>query len=668
MAGTKSLEYSEVFSALVRSVQTLHCEVYTTLELERDLKTVTDRLSKEGIGFLTKTLPRLGKSLDRALANQAPMDAVSLRCEAQEGSKLPKLFGSLFQQVLAKDGTLLPEAQSNIVESLRQLLFVFYKLELPYDPKLEQDVIDQFLQTERDIEPYHRDFSACADRLDSSSTLLRCITAGTTYRSSANQRTDPHGVILPEMEGHSVWFRRTTREARELLNKLFSRFDHLDIYPRHGPGSVSTKETLWDKYRWTRYSKRITQTYPLDSYYYTSPGHVCDSLAEIIQLKEEESYAKVVLVPKDSRGPRLISEEPLEFQWIQQGLSQAIVRHVESHPLTRESVRFTDQEPNRMAAKYGSLSGRYATLDLKEASDRITIGLVRLLFPEPLLGALMNTRSLGTQLPNGDRIKLQKFAPMGSALCFPTLALTVWSLLTAGLRVLDPDNGSNAVIYVYGDDVIVSAAYAEHAMIILESFGLKINRDKSCTSGSFRESCGMDAFKGSCVTPLRIKKLWSSSPRPESFMAWLQYARSLYERKYFGCYEYIVGWLIRTYGPIPPDSLGLNRAISLPEVPEQPTLRRRVNTSLQRLEYLVCDVKSVTVRKELSGWQMLLRYFAEGCHSDVSLKTFTLKQVKAQNEAHSSTEEISVVSELEDTSSVRAYTKRRAMKMVRRWR
>jgi hypothetical protein len=464
MVHTKSLEYSEVFTTLLRDVQTLHSNVYTTSELKRDLKTVSIRISSEGLGFLTKTLPRVGKHLDKVLAGVGSFDASLVALRPCQGGQIPILFGSLFRQILSVHGAVLQEANAACVQSLRDLLYQLYKLELPYDPKLELKVIQKFIKTEDEIKPYSNACDLLAVHLAKEHSIN--ASAFVRHGSLPCRKESLESVGLPMQQA------KTIRIARRLLTRVFSSFNPMAIWPSHGPGAVSTKEQLSGKYTWTRVAKRITQVYPLDEFFYSSLGHVCDRQQELMALEDGESLAKVVLVPKDSRGPRLISCEPLDFQWIQQGLSRAIVSHVERHPLTRDSVRFTNQEPNRIAALAGSVAGKYSTLDLNEASDRVSLGLVRLLFPEPVLTSLVACRSLGTRLPDTTELILQKYAPMGSALCFPVLALTVWSLLVAGFKALNADRDAISSIYVYGDDVIVPTAYAEHAMNILEYFGL----------------------------------------------------------------------------------------------------------------------------------------------------------------------------------------------------
>jgi hypothetical protein len=615
-----------IVAALLRDIQTSHSEVFTPRACRLTTEKIVSRYTREGMSFLTKTLPRLGKALDRALTGVCTMNSKPLGFKTQRNSELPIFMGELFNRIFSNDGRLLPVPCVASIIKLRQLLYLFYKYKLPYSIDEEQKVLDSFRKVESEISCFNDVFGTIAEAID----------------------CNPQGYTSFK----PVYYRGVIRKARRLLARVFASFDPKNIHPSHGPGAVSTRERLWNKYDWTCIPDRLSTMYPIDAYFYASLGHVCDNQAEINSLLNREDSARVILVPKDSRGPRLISCEPLVFQWIQQGLGRAIVKHVERHSLTRENVRFTDQQPNRMGALAGSSSGKYATLDLKDASDRITVGLVRLLFPEPLLEYLLASRSLSTIMPNGEVICLNKFAPMGSALCFPVLALTIWAILTAGLT----DAYSRKRVYVYGDDVIVPTAQAENAMILLESFGLAINRDKSCYHGFFRESCGLDAYKGKDVTPVRFRTLWSSTPNPDAYVSWISYANSMYERGYHHTYDVIVEELIRIYRIIPEKRADLF-APSLYEVPEGSRKpRTRYNADLQLVERYVLDVQTRPTRKTMSGWRMLLRYFAEAT-SDTPCP-------RSSNELESSCQGLPKGNPF----SVGVYTKRHASVLVWCWR
>jgi len=583
MASWKSLDpQMQILAHLLLDVQTSLSQVITSSVYRKTVEKLSKRYTAEGIGFLTKALPSLGKALDKALSENTPLDATLLRFATLENSKLPKLFGELFQRVLSSDGRVLPSPCVTSIKALRHLLFVFYKLDVPCAPELEQEVLDRFLQTESDILPYHEKFTKASELVNE------------LDRSAPMQ-------VLGELSD-------VVRRARQRLHRLFRNFDPSDIVPCHGPGAVSTRERLWEKWHFRYINPRIQEVYPFDAYFCASLGHVCDTYPSFEGLPEVENFARVLLVPKDSRGPRLISCEPLCFQWVQQGLGVAIVEQVESHRLTRWNVHFTDQTPNRAGALLGSQNGKYSTLDLKDASDRVTLGLVRLLFPGHVLRALEACRTLATVMPNGHILKLNKYAPMGSALCFPVLALTVWAILSAGTT----DADARESILVYGDDVIVKSTEVETSMKLLESFGLLVNRDKSCYRGFFRESCGMDAYRGSDVTPLRIKERWSSRPSARTYTSYLELSNNLCRHGFHITSDLIATWLCSKYADIPSEDLGLP-GLSLIRIPSNyRPCKSRWNSALQKVEYRTLVAQSRPIVKNIDGWSMLLRYFTEG--------------------------------------------------------
>jgi hypothetical protein len=630
MASWKSLDDTvSIIAAYLHDVQTLHGDVFNIRDLRLTLLQVNTRTRLEGLSFLTKTLPKLGKAFDKALAEVAPLNAAELRFSSQLNSKLPNLMGEFFNRVLRPDGTVLQDPCISSVRVIRQLTYMFYKYELPYTDEQEQEVVDRFTQTEDDI-------SQQAPNLER---------IGKACTDSYSSRRKGHKNPFPTEQ-------EVTREAKILLSNLFATFDPTNIIPQHGPGVVATKQQLWAKFQWTNVSERITDVYPFDAYFCASSGHVCDTYKEFEFLGCKDLPARVILVPKDSRGPRLISCEPVDFQWIQQGLRKAIVSLVENHPLSKWNVFFTDQVPNQKGALLGSTYGRYSTLDLNEASDRVSLDLVRLLFPEHLWRYLEAARSLSTVLPDGRIIKLNKFAPMGSALCFPILALSVWAILTAAM----PDRDARESILVYGDDVIVPTAQAANAIEQLETFGLKVNREKSCTSGFFRESCGVDAFKGNNVTPVKLKTVWSSHRSPSVYTSWISYGNSFADRQCWLTYDLIVSRLRATYGRIPGKDMNLTcPSLNYVHESDRP-LRRRTNKSLQKLEWYVLDVSAPVITKTVDGWTMLLRAFTEGG--------------MAQANARLTGESGSVFNPLEDKHAFSSslYTNPRTSELVRRWR
>lgn len=128
-------------------------------------------------------------------------------------------------------------------------------------------------------------------------------------------------------------------------------------------------------------------------------------------------------------------------------------------------------------------------------------------------------------MPDGEEIPLTKFAPMGSACCFPVEALVFWALSNVAQSDHVEDKAFKRLFYsyssqssglgltageptrisVFGDDIIVRVEQVDRTVALLEAVGLKVNASKSFTKGPFRESCGGDYLAGSDVAPVRVK-------------------------------------------------------------------------------------------------------------------------------------------------------------------
>ncbi len=308
--------------------------------------------------------------------------------------------------------------------------------------------------------------------------------------------------------------------AQGLIREVVSTIDWSQIEPRHGSGASACGTLVHERYHKPRFIESIDKLWDYSSYYMMGPSQLCDDTqATMVRVPGTNKFrvqkylagleilqptAKVILVPKDARGQRLISCEPRETMWIQQGLLPVLQGRMEQCALTRGQINFTDQTLNQKGAFYGSISRKSATLDLKDASDRVSMKLIQRLFPEIWVTILTACRSAHTQLPDGSLVSLCKHAPMGSALCFPIMALCIWALVTAATRTKSK-SGKTPGVLVYGDDIVVPSHFVGRVITVLEAVGLRVNRNKSFVDGFFRESCGKEYFHGVDVTPVRVR-------------------------------------------------------------------------------------------------------------------------------------------------------------------
>jgi hypothetical protein len=568
-------------------------------ESQRDLEKIEERFESEGLGFLTKTLPSLGKAFDRALNRLEPFTVPTTFLRKRidgETQHFPNLFGWLFERVIGEDG--FPKDADSVdidcLRGLRQLMYFVYKLEMPHDAETEKALLDRFVDVDASL---------------------------------------PHSDVWAEQDGDAEGILYT---AAVLTQIVFEGFDPRDIQPRHGPGAVATGEKVHEKHLFSRYYDSIHRYYPFDEYYCYSLMAVCDTYRQFEDLESQESgTAKVVLVPKDSRGPRIISCEPLEYQYIQQGLGRAIVRHLESNKYTKGRINFTDQTVNQQLALNGSASEKWVTLDMKEASDRVSLALVRKIFEfvPDLLAALEATRTTQTELPDGRIVPLKKFAPMGSCLCFPVEAFVFWVLGVASIvhdekhrksmlsnyrgnrffpvyrRILR--SAERCDLYVYGDDIIVRKKFHDSLLQTFPTFNLEFNVDKCCIRGLFRESCGVDAYNGVNVTPLRLKRRWCHRTLDARTIAsYVEFSNLTYARGYKRVSAYVAALVDGKVGSLPihnrkTSMLAYIRPVSVIQIPAN--TKRRFNTSLQRVEYRVWTIRPLRIEADPDSWCMVLR-------------------------------------------------------------
>lgn len=537
---------------------------------EFDLRTFERRFENEGVTFITVILPRIGKALDRYHSTNEwiPPEGFELRKDVPlsgdrgfgfpESSTIPVFLGNAIEAALNGD--------SIAVDCVRQLTLIYYKLEVDHGVEMEQEFLVRFKKTDEDL--------------------------------------------LHIFDGDDPVRDRIVDEMGRLIARVLCNSDPLDIVPTHGSGATACRTPNWKKHhRQLVYYEKLDNVYPYSDYFFYNHTHLIDEFERLENsLPGSVPTARVCLVPKDSRGPRVISCEPAEMMFIQQGIMRRLYQTLEAHPLTSGRVNFTDQTINQELARKASKGElELATIDLSDASDRVSLELIRRVFPENWVSSLEACRSEYTVLPNGEKIKLAKFAPMGSSCCFPVEALVFWACAVATLRTL---RGRRRIpdVFVYGDDIITESTFSDLVVMGLEKVGLKVNRDKSYFTGPFRESCGGDYHNGMDVSPVRVRKflhqsrtsLVTNADLANSFIAKFGYASaapivSVIETE--GGYAYP-----RTNLDLPGTLL-----VDNPSASNDVHFKRRLNKDLQRYEHRILACSSPCLERQPPNWEELLR-------------------------------------------------------------
>jgi len=310
-----------------------------------------------------------------------------------------------------------------------------------------------------------------------------------------------------------------------LFGSSFSKVDS-DIYygrllPKHGPGATADSLYGNQKFHQLQWPLRLEPYFPYGEMVLPN-WSFWEQLDEVDFLEPEaELPVKVVSVPKTMKTPRIIAIEPTAMQYAQQSLLRSY-REAIQESFLNSFIGFDDQEPNQLLAKEGSRNGNLATLDLSEASDRVSLELIDVLLADHrhLHDAVFACRSTTARMPSGDVVSLAKFASMGSALCFPMEASAFLTAVFCGIeqdlgRPLSISDIKSFIgrVRIFGDDIIVPVDHVRSVIASLEYFGLKVNTRKSFWNGKFRESCGKEWYDGTDVSIVRVRRTLPSSRR-----------------------------------------------------------------------------------------------------------------------------------------------------------
>lgn len=438
-----------------------------------DVRYVLHRLSNEGPAFVTKTLPEFSKYALASLEAGRLLKGrdVGLTSFATSSNGAPRFMRGLLSEAI--------EGDAYALYRIRQFCDYFYKVAFDFEEEVIKKAEARYVQTD-------------------------CETGNFDRRIASYARTAMF-LLLPEIGRY---------QPHQLLAKG----------TRFGPGSFAGSSDL--SIRVEVYKKLPAETIGLtrrdlraySGYFQSYPGagnkrtnlNVDGSLtvtkSERPIVVSEGRTAELCFVPKDSRGPRVISKEPLHLLRAQMGVETVLKDILEDG--TQRRINFRSQGINQELARRSSQDKKHSTMDLKDASDRVSNDLVRFLLDGTPLGTFVQRiRSTHVRLPSGDIHRLKKFANMGSGVCFPILSLVVYLAGVVACKLAGAGSYERAgqSVYVYGDDLIVPSYAWTQTHYVLEALGLKVNTSKSFTLGNFRESCGADYMGGVDVRPVRLR-------------------------------------------------------------------------------------------------------------------------------------------------------------------
>jgi len=460
---TQSTLYRALFHDIAR-----HFPQRTSLDCDYLLS----RLKNEGIAFIFTTLPMLGKAVENSLIAYEPLK-VPCGWRLSKKSRLPLFLNSLFQELFDDEGQPrwalemrpAPDLAYHSLAYIRQVCMLYSKVEVG----------------KHDETPF---LQAFAKRI----CETRSVTCDSEVLNLARY------MIRNVLESDYP-------EASELRD--FER----NPWGRHGPGAVADGEKGPEKWQF----KKLPNV--PESLFRINERLVVASQAANV------SSARVVCVPKDFRGPRIICIEPKENQFAQQGLMDILYRLLMRHSVSRRAIDFIDVSESRHAC----YDYTQATIDLKDASDRISLELAKLLLPRWFYKLVTRYRSANVEVL-GKLYTPRCLATMGNATCFPLQTMIFWALAQATVTVVRASHSAlhrhnlTGFVRVFGDDIIVPLWACDAVCDNLQRSGLVINDQKTCSFSLVRESCGEWVYDGRAIVTTRLR-----SPQVVDLRSWVQF-------------------------------------------------------------------------------------------------------------------------------------------------
>lgn len=549
--------------SLLHDLQRFHPECRG---LDRDLRTIEARIESEGVGFLSVSLPAYGKAFDQSLANGRMAHIAGF---ARNG-EIPKLFSGILVHIFdTKTGVLKETVDPGYISSIRQICYFFKKY-------LPSTVRNELLEWEA-----KRDFE--------------------------RTETAMGGLCAPLIE--------TLGRVCDLLIPELDEFQ--DSKCKHGPGAVLegyTPNQKWQEVynRLLDFDGRLMRVgYDLPAYLLAENGPSLESNQNDLP----DLCAKLVMVPKSCSALRSITVEPCMNQFVQQGLNHILRDEIRKCVVLRNSLTLNRQEPNQELALEGSRTGEWCTVDLTSASDMLSKELVELVFRKKprFLEALMSCRTPKVMI-NSRELSLKKFAGMGNATTFPVQSVVFASLAIASIlqsdKSLTLEKLARAArcVRVYGDDIVIKAEHYSGLADWINSFGLKINQGKTFSVGNFRESCGVDAYKGVDVTPVYLRyDPGITSPDPNALLSLVSTSNQLWLKAYYKTSESLKKLVESHLGVLPLVPL-TSQALGW-HTRQDVRSGQRWSSTLHRFEvrsYVACPIRR---KDRLDGYPALIKFF-----------------------------------------------------------
>jgi len=516
---------------------------------ERDYSRLQMIIDRNEGWFFTIFLPTLSKHLLRCIDKRQFLPFSGPHMRVKKGCVFPRLFSGLTELLFDNRGALVEDADGTPLLFLQTLCAGAKKLRMECDDATVRRTVESFVQVEEDV---------CSPTLNWGSTILDCDRRLSIVSDDSFACESQTGFLRNELYARSSDHLPYLRAIQSVSDRIVSSFGsphYADLRPRHGPGAISDRRVNPSKYQFSNWSEKLEWCFPSSRFGYPNQRYWLQPVDEKdndTRFRGDHVPSKLVAVPKTQKGPRLIAAEPVANMWMQQSLLEFLEKSIYKTPL-QNCIAFRDQSLSGKLALESSLTRSHATIDLSDASDRLSCHLVERLFRSnrDLLEAFNAVRTdflhipekMGKEFPR--LIELKKFSTQGSALTFPVQTI-VYAIVSIGVLIEHSKKRVNAStikwaskeVRIFGDDIIVPNMIVDKVSEYLKVLGFKVNDTKTFSEGNFRESCGVDGYKGQDVTPAYILEAYHPS-RPGSISSLVECSNNFFKKGFFHAAEAI---------------------------------------------------------------------------------------------------------------------------------
>lgn len=610
------------------TVQGLYSAIFTDIRaalpsvsgLERDEHRLHLNIESRGLRFCTIDLPDYGKHFDLCLS-AGRLTPSNLPCFgwSGKGARSHAFLRGLVLRVFDSDGMLLSQPCHLAILFIRQLCYAVKKIKLDCSEQAHDRAITKYIRQEDSLRSPSLNWGG--DHLEFHSGDRLSID---DFRRSGGGRQADLFEVCPV----SASFCDTVHDVADRIFSSFGEFKPEEWRVKHGPGAVADRPIEGYKYNFPTWSDRLEHIFPCADLAYANYSIWAD-MTQQAPISSDDEASVLLAVPKSQKTPRLIAKEPTANMWCQQAVRDYLEQAVSASPLAA-SIHFKDQRYNANAALEASRSQTHWTVDLSDASDRVSLWLVERLARanKSLLEALNASRSTYVKVPlksGSTYLRMKKFAPQGSATTFPLQSIIyacvgIASIIYADNRRVTPASITAATneLLVFGDDTIIPARAGEHYVKMLTYLGFLVNYNKTFGTGKFRESCGSEGYDGTDVTPAYFVTPFSESS-PTSIASVVECSNNFYKKGFW----HTAAWAVSTLPPWAKKSLQVRgcddgRFGLLSFCGSRPSGINRWNVDLQRMECLALSVRSAPeTRRQPGGYGHLLQYFTEKPAEDI---------------------------------------------------